>query len=143
MAEKSEILKLGELIVANAVQVEKNSLEVPDAVDVGFFNIVLNSAGDITALKLKNAIIRAEEGVHLNVTVEDLLNPGGVSYTYLGGWLGDQGLALAFIGLGAALELWDVLLPTSVGVTDGPLVEQMMGMGFVHLLVGPDSILRK
>lgn len=143
MAEKSEIVKLGELIVANAVQVGKGSLEVPDAVDVGFFNIVLNPDGDITALKLKNAIIRAEKGAHLDITVEDLLNEGGVSYTYLGGWLGDQGLALAFIGLGAALELWDVLLPTSVGVTDGPLVQQMMGMGFVHLLVGPDSILRK
>ncbi|WNN95189.1 hypothetical protein SEA_MAGRITTE_238 [Microbacterium phage Magritte] len=137
---KSEIVKLGEMIAKHAERVERGT---NDSRDVGFFAIKLAADSDLTALRLKNAIVRAEEGMYQSMPVEDLLNDQGVSYTALGAWLGDQGLGLALIGLGAELGLWDVVLPSDVGVLDGPLFQQMIGMGFVNLLVGPESILRK
>lgn len=133
------IIKLGKLIANNAIRVEHDA---PDAIDVGFFGIVLAPDTDLTALKLKNAIIRAEQGVDSNLTVDDLLT-GEVTYPTLGVWLGDQGLALALIGLGAALELWDVKRPQEVGVLDEHLVTQMLNMGFIFIDVGPESILRR
>lgn len=139
MAEKSEIVKLGEMIAANAVRVERG---VVDSQDVGFFGILRHPDSDLTALRLKNAIVRAEKGMHQDMPLSDMLEQE-VSYPALGAWLGDQGLALALIGLGADLGLWDILLPSSVGVTDEALFQQMIGMGYVALLVGPDSILRK
>lgn len=139
MAEKTEILKLCELIAENAIRIDVSE---PDAVDVGFFYIRLKPDTTLTSLKLKNAIVRAEQGSHSDMTLEDFLNKEGVSYTTLGVWLGDQGLALALIGLGKALELWDILLPGDAGITNRALVEQMIGMGFVLAKVGPDSILR-
>lgn len=141
MAEPTpEYVKLGAMIAKHAERVERGT---NDSRDVGFFAIRRYEGSDLTALRLKNAIVRAEKGAHQSMTVEDLLNDQGVSYTALGAWLGDQGLGLALIGLGADLGLWDVVLPSDVGVLDGPLFRQMIGMGFVNLNVGPDSILRK
>ncbi len=139
MPDKPDYVKLGELIAENAIRID---VWEPDAIDVGFFHILLKPGTDLTALKLKNAIVRAEEGSQSSMTLEDFLHEEGVAYTTLGVWLGDQGLALALIGLGKALELWDVVLPGDAGVTSRALVEQMIGMGFVLAKVGPDSILR-
>lgn len=140
MAEKSEIQKLRELIVENAVQVD---LPEPDSADLGAMHIILKPKSDLTALKLKNAIVRAEKGEHQDLSVESLSDPeSGVSYTTLGVWLGDQGLALALMGLGKILELWDIVLPRDVGITDEARSRRMVGMGFVMLRVSPDSILR-
>lgn len=136
----SAVRDLGELIVANAIRVERGT---NDSIDVGFFAIKLAEDSDLTALKLKNAIVRAEAGEFQPMTLEDLSIPEGVSYTTLGVWLGDQGLALALIGLGRLMDLWEVILPTDVGIHDGLLAQQMMGMGFVQLRVGTDSILQK
>lgn len=137
---KPEYVKLGEMIAQNAERVERGT---NGSRDVGFFAIRLYEGSDLTALRLKNAIVRAEEGSYQSMPVADLLNEQGVSYTALGAWLGDQGLGLALIGLGAELGLWDIVLPNDAGVLDGALFQQMIGMGFVNLLVGPDSILRQ
>lgn len=54
------------------------------------------------------------------------------SYLELGGWIGDQGLALQYMGLGAALGVFTLLTPKTVikGIGD-ELAMQMAGMGFV------------
>lgn len=71
------------------------------------------------------------------------LNPlDGEEHTYieLGGWIGDQGLALQFIGLGAALGAWKLLTPfTMLGdIVDEGLARVMAGQGFVSLQVSGD-----
>lgn len=55
------------------------------------------------------------------------------SYIELGAWVGDQGLALQLMGLGAILELWNLLTPYTVfGKLLSPdLVMNMAGQGFV------------
>lgn len=139
MTEKTDIQKLGDLIGEHAVRVARNA---PEAVDVGFFGVVLAPDSDLTPLRLKNAIERAGKGVYANLDIDLLSHPDGVSYTTLGAWLGDQGLGLAFIGLGALLDLWEVILPSSTGITDEDLFQRMIGHGFVLLRIGPDSYLR-
>ncbi len=51
-------------------------------------------------------------------------------YIELGGWLGDQGLALKFMGLGSLLGVFMLLTPKMMGVSED-LAMQMAGMGLV------------
>lgn len=139
------IEELGKLIVENAVRVDRGT---NDSIDVGFFAIIVPPDSDLTALRLKNAIERAEEGVHTNMKLADFLSQPedgspGPNYTMLGAWLGDQGLALAFMGLGNYLELWNIITPADVGVADERLYEQMIGMGFLHISVPEDSLIAR
>lgn len=136
--EEPGIIKLGKLIASHALRV---NADTPDATNMGFFGIMLGPDSDLTALKLKNAIVRAEQGVDANMDLQDFCAED-ISYTRIGIWLGDQGLALAFMGLGAELGLWDIVLPQTVGIVDEALVQRMMGMGFIMIRVTPDSILR-
>lgn len=57
------------------------------------------------------------------------------NYMEVGGWIGDQGLALTFIGLGAVLGAWKLLTPLTMLGADCPpdLVQQMAGMGMVAI----------
>jgi hypothetical protein len=59
------------------------------------------------------------------------------SYLHVGGDVGDQGLALMAMGLGALLGLWTLITPKMLGVSD-ELVVQMAGMGMVSIMVGFD-----
>lgn len=131
-----EIDKLRQMVIANAVQVEHGT---PDSADVGLISILMPPDSDITARKLLNQIERAEQGVGGAMTVDDLID--GPAYTALAVWLGDHGVALAFMGLGNLLEMWDIVKPEDEGVTDENLRQQMMGMGFIRISVGPESIL--
>lgn len=68
---------------------------------------------------------------HLTRAYPDLERlKGGPSYIELGGVLGDQGLALQLIGLGALVKLWPVITPKTMRVT-GPLAQELAGQGFV------------
>lgn len=141
MAEdKPEWVKLGELVAEHAVRIDA---EEPDSADVGFFHVLQKPGSDLTALKLKNAIVRAEKGSFMDISLADLTGPeSGTSYTTLGAWIGDQGLALALMGLGKILGLWEIVLPSTAGIYDQDLAQRMIGMGFVLIVPGPDSILR-
>ena len=56
------------------------------------------------------------------------------SYIEVGGWLGDQGLALQLMGLGWLLGLWQCLTPAMLGLEDQNLVMQMAGAGLVSIV---------
>lgn len=60
------------------------------------------------------------------------------SYIEIGGWIGDQGLALQFLGMGELLGLWRVMHPGKIMPADSPLAQQMAGMGMVSLI--PKSV---
>lgn len=50
-----------------------------------------------------------------------------------GAWLGDQGLALRFMGLVSHFGFADVMTPAWLGIT-GDEAKEMMGMGLVMLV---------
>lgn len=63
------------------------------------------------------------------------------SYLELGGWIGDQGLALQYMALGVLLGVFKLLSPITVlGLkSDNPLVSQLAGSGFLSIRkVGTD-----
>lgn len=58
------------------------------------------------------------------------------NYMELGGWIGDQGLAMQFMGLGELLGLWRVMTPNALPIPD-ELKQQMAGMGMISILPHP------
>lgn len=55
------------------------------------------------------------------------------SYIELGGWIGDQSLALMLMGLGTVLGLWRMLTPKMLPGLDKGLMDQMAGQGMVSI----------
>lgn len=53
------------------------------------------------------------------------------NYIELGAWIGDQGLAMLYMGLGTLLGAFRLLTPKSVLGLDGDLAMQMAGAGMV------------
>jgi hypothetical protein len=75
-------------------------------------------------------LIREHEGVFGTC---DPLDGSEHSYIELGGWLGDQGLALLFMGLGVVLGTFRLLTPRTVlpEMLDDAMIMQMAGAGYV------------
>lgn len=71
--------------------------------DVGFFKV--KAVDGASADELKRLVQENKKGDFGDVDVFD-----GVPHDFmeLGGWIGDQGLALMLIGLGGVLGLWNV-----------------------------------
>jgi len=56
------------------------------------------------------------------------------SYLELGGWIGSQGVAVQYMGLGALLGIFHTLSPAMLGIKpDDPLYQEMLGMGFLSV----------
>lgn len=72
----------------------------------------------------------ADRGQFADLSLDDLRT--GPSYITLGGWLGDQTLALDFMALGALHGLWDVVTPARLHISE-PEASRMAGMGFVMI----------
>ena len=64
------------------------------------------------------------------------------SYIELGGWLGDQGIALQYMALGHMLEAFTVDTPRSMLGSDlsEDIVRDMAGMGLVTVTYTPTSV---
>ena len=102
-----------------------------DGSDVVFFKVkAINDANSTDLI----AAIRAHVGKFCECNPLD-----GKEHNYLelGGWIGDQGLALRLIGLGADLGAWDLLTPRTVlgDAVDSELAQQLAGMGMVSMQV--------
>lgn len=61
------------------------------------------------------------------------------NYLELGGYMGDQGLALMLMGLGSLLGLWRLLTPKSLGLPDD-LAMQMAGSGMISVQATPETV---
>ena len=57
----------------------------------------------------------------------------GPSYIEIGAALGDQGVALLFMGLGAILGLWTVVTPDLLGARDKQEAKYMVGSGYLMI----------
>lgn len=128
------INRLADTVRANIEQLPARS---EDAAYVGMFSIRQKEGSNLTADTLAELIRSASKGVFQDVSVERL--QAGPSYIELGAWIGDQGLALALMGLGERLGLWSVVTPDTLGVEDEKLATHLMGMGFVMVAVDSSS----
>jgi len=117
-----------------AQYVRDNTSTVPagtgnNAVNVVFFDVEVSEKANRDTLR---DLVNKHQGVHNDVAMFD---SNEHSYIELGGWVGDQGIALALIGMGAHFELWKLLSPYSV-LGDAVTPEQalqMAGMGLMSM----------
>lgn len=134
-SEQTPISALADLVRANTEQVQDNTL---DSVSVYFFNVRKRADSTLTAEELVTALSKAEHGYYAEIPLERLVQ--GPSYIELGAWIGDQGNAMALMGLGEILGLWKVITPATLHM---PVEShaQLAGSGFVMLAVPKDSLL--
>jgi hypothetical protein len=98
--------------------------------DTIFFKV--RAVNDPTADELWQ-LVRANRQGEFNEV--DLFDGTEHNYLELGGWIGNQGVALMLMGLGNLLGLWDLLTPRTMlpaGLPDD-LVMQMAGQGYVAI----------
>ena len=97
--------------------------------DVHFFKV---AAKDwcVSADELKKLVQANVKGSYGDV---DLFDKKEHSYIELGGWIGDQGLALTLMGLGSVLGLWELLTPERMFGKTFPkeMLDQMAGAGYI------------
>jgi len=66
------------------------------------------------------------------------LNGKEHSFLQIGGWIGDQGLALTLMGLGSLLGIWELITPRSIASMVGKtlpehIVQSAAGLGYVFV----------
>lgn len=109
---------------------EGPDIDPSHSADLMFFRVHAAPGADkVTLEKLVRANMR---GSYCNV---DLFDGKEHGYMELGGWIGDQGLAMQLMGLGAVLHLWNLTTPRSVFgkmLPDEKLME-MAGVGYVTI----------
>lgn len=83
--------------------------------DVQFFKVALkNGPTDEEKEIIKNKLIeliKEHEGEFCEV---DLFDGNEHNYPEIGGWIGDQSLALTLMGMGEILNIWKLTTPNSV-----------------------------
>lgn len=94
--------------------------------DVSFFKVAAKDDPD--PQKLKQCIISEGGGF--------LFDGQEHGYMEIGVWIGDQGVALTLMGLGAVLHLWKLLTPQLL-MPNMPkeFHDEMAGMGLVTIIV--------
>ena len=96
--------------------------------DVFFFEVAATEGA--SAEELAALIERNKNGEWADI---DLLNGSEHSYIHIGGWIGDQGLALMLMGLGSVLGLWRLMTPKMLPGLPEPLMQQMADQGMVSI----------
>lgn len=124
--------ELTEYIRHNAVKHPRGTVE--GSLDVVFFEVQAKSGARPEMLR---KLLLEHVSTFIDVDVFDGDEHG---YIELGAWLGSQEDALALIGLGAQLKLWNLLTPRTVlgaGVA-ADIEEQLARKGLVSLQVPRD-----
>jgi hypothetical protein len=105
-----------------------DSQPIGHTADVVFFDV---SQHDANADELRTLIVDSKEG-EFGMTVNPF-DGNEHNYMELGGWIGDQGLALMLMGIGKILGLWSLLTPKMLPGIPDDLVMQMAGMGMISI----------
>lgn len=92
--------------------------------DVFFFPVAANDAPDADEFR---RLTRAHAG---EFNACDPLDGGEHSYIELGGWIGDQGLALCYMGLGSLLGVYKLLTPKMLPIPPD-MQQQLAGAGMI------------
>lgn len=103
---------------------------VGHTVDLGFFKVAAKDNPDKETFLELTQKHRGEFGDC------DPMDGGEHNYMELGGWIGDQGIAMQYMGLGVLLGVFNLLSPAMLGLTpDDPMFKQMLGMGMLSIQV--------
>lgn len=101
------------------------------AVNVFFFNVSIDESTSEDFIRLTNE----HKGAFADVNPFDGEEHG---YIELGGWIGDQGLALRYMAIGKQLGLWKIIHPGMILDVNDPqqkeLANEMAGAGMVSIL---------
>ena len=62
----------------------------------------------------------------------DLFDGKDHNFMEIGGWIGDQGLAIVLMGMGNLLGLWEVFTPTKLGMPP-LLAKELAGQGLLFI----------
>lgn len=101
--------------------------------DVYFFEVAANDyIPDGTEL---TRLIKEHEGAFNEINLFDGKEHG---YIELGGWVGDQGVALQLMGLGEILGLWKLMTPKMLPLPK-ELQDKLAGMGMVTIQAKGDG----
>lgn len=134
----SDLSKFVEKHVSVKGSVEKNQWDVVElveqtnAVNMYFFDVSLvNNPTVEDFIRLTNE----HKAAFANATPLDGAEHG---YIELGGWIGDQGVALMYMALGEMLGLWKVMHPGHIlditNPEDKKLADLMAGNGMISIL---------
>lgn len=121
--------KLVDYIRKNAIEVDRKSSECES--DMIFFGVKKS----IEAKKEELIeLIKSHKGDFCEI---DFFDKSEHNYLQVGGWIGDQGLALMLMGLGASLGIWKLLTPKTIlgKFIDDEMCNKMAGMGMISVQV--------
>ena len=96
-------------------------------IDIVFFKVA--KVGDPTIEEFQRLTEESAHGEFCDVNPFD-----GQEHNFmeLGGWLGDQGLAMLYMALGVSLGAFELLSPAMLGL-DGPMAVQMAQAGLLSI----------
>jgi hypothetical protein len=120
------IAKLREFVINHTVKVTLGAGDV----DIEFFGVkVIEEPSKEELLELVTNSKEGEFG-----TSFDLFDGEEHSYLNLGGWIGDQGLAMQLMALGKYLAIWDLMTPTTMlPMMPLELRQKMAGSGMITI----------
>lgn len=115
---------------ADAVPDPETKQPVGHTADLVFFEVAAEPTANTD--ELKRLVQENKKGEFGDL---DLFDGKDHSYIEVGGWIGDQGLGLMLMGLGAVLGLWKLLTPRKVfpGLPED-MVKKMAGAGYVSVI---------
>ena len=103
-------------------------------VNMEFFDV--NFKGELSKDELETLVrnnVEGEFGTNVN-----LFDGNEHSYTKLGAWIGDQGLALMLMALGYHLKLWSLMTPSiMLPELDAETKARMAGAGMITIVHKP------
>lgn len=96
--------------------------------DVFFFKVTVTDSPEISEFL---TLTKAHKGEFIDC---DPLDGEEHNYMELGGWLGDQGLAMQYMGLGALLGLFNLMTPRNMlpGIPE-EMMQQIAGQGMISI----------
>lgn len=108
-------------------------------VDVHFFRVgFTDEAADKDRFLTLLAAALNGPGEFVEVDAKRLAQ--GPSYIELGAWIGSQDLALRLMALGERHELWTVVTPEKLGITDPKVAAERAGLGLVMISPSPGLV---
>lgn len=127
--QKTKMNDLVEYTISHSDMIEQKQNQEENVADMIFFSVKLKNNAD--ANKLEHLIKEIKRGVHCDVNIMDGSEHG---YIEIGGWIGDQRLALMLMGIGSLLGLWKLLTPrTLIPQIDDEIAKKMAGCGYVSI----------
>ena len=104
--------------------------------DVQFFKVVLkNNPSDADKEIMKNDLIQLIKNHKGEFNEVNLFDENEHNFIEIGGWIGDQGLALMLMGMGELLGIWELRAPNKLAKDFSDETKMMLAQaGYVTMI---------